>query len=307
LLRKWITINPIKAKDTFREAVGFQPSKKKTNSQQLQRRKTNFSGALSLSYSHPIQMHQSAFQYMYDAQGNTFLDAYNNIMLAGHCHPKVVKAGQRTLARLNTNTRYLYDELLSYSTKLLAKFPKKLNKVFFVNSGSAASDLAIRIAINHSQKSKIMVLEHGYHGNTRIGIDISHYKYDHQGGPGKQEYIIATPMPKAFGSGYLDDGAAGDYFADQTIEQINASKEEIAAFIAEPIVGCGGQVPLARGYLKQVYEAIQAQGGICISDEVQVGFGRLVQLKESYVIIRYSCSRETHGQRSSHWCGCHDC
>lgn len=275
LLRKWIAINPIKAKDSFRDAAEFPPTEKETNAQQLQRRKTNFSDALSLSYSNPIQMKQSAFQYMYDADGNTFLDAYNNIMLAGHCHPKVVRAGQKTIARLNTNTRYLYDELLTYSEKLLAKFPEKLNKVFFVNSGSAASDLAIRMATNHSQRQKLMVLEHGYHGNTRIGIDISHYKYDHQGGTGKQEYIIATPMPKAFGSGYEDDGAAGDYFAKQTIAQINADKGKIAAFIAEPIVGCGGQVPLAKGYLKQVYDSVRAQGGICISDEVQVGFGRL--------------------------------
>jgi len=179
------------------------------------------------------------------------------------------------LAKLNTNTRYLYDELLSYSEKLLAKFPEKLNKVFFVNSGSAASDLAIRIAMNHSKKQKIMVIQHGYHGNTQIGIDISHYKYDHQAGSGRQDHIIETPMPKAFNSGYPNDDSAGDYFANQAKKQISANKDEIAAFIAEPVVGCGGQVPLAKGYLEKVYKAIRAQGGICISDEVQVGFGRL--------------------------------
>ncbi len=275
LLYKWISINPIKAKDSFREAAGLPPIKKKEGSQQLRRRKKNFSNTLSLSYSTPIQMQQSAFQYMYDADGNTFLDAYNNIMLAGHCHPKVVRAGQKAMAKLNTNTRYIYDELLSYSEKLLAKFPENLNKVFFVNSGSAASDLAIRMATNHSQKPTIMALEHGYHGNTRIGIDISHYKYNHKGGTGKQDYILAAPMPKAFKSGYKDDGSAGDFYAQQTQGQIDSNPNQIAAFIAEPIVGCGGQVPLAKGYLKQVYHAIRAQGGICISDEVQVGFGRL--------------------------------
>jgi len=275
LLRQWITINPIKAKDSFRVAIGFLPSEKKSSEQQLLRRKKNFSNALSLSYSNPIQMQQSAFQYMYDTEGNTFLDAYNNIMLAGHSHPKVVRAGQKAMAKLNTNTRYLYDELLSYSEKLLAKFPEKLNKVFLVNSGSAASDLAIRMATNHSKKQKVMVLENGYHGNTRIGIDISHYKYNHKGGGGKQAYILATPMPKAFNSGYKDDGSAGSYFAKHTEEQIDANTNQIAAFIAEPIVGCGGQVPLAKGYLKKVYQSIRGQGGICISDEVQIGFGRL--------------------------------
>jgi len=275
LLYKWVSINPVKAKDTFRKAAGFPVSKKRTTKRQLERRKSNFSNALSLSYSNPIQMQQSAFQYMYDTEGNTFLDAYNNIMLAGHCHPKVVKAGQRAMAKLNTNTRYLYDEMLSYSEKLLEKFPKLLNKIFFVNSGSAATDLAIRMATTHSQKQKLLVLEHGYHGNTRMGIDISHYKYNHQGGPGKGKNIVETPMPNAFDSGYQDNGQAGTYFAEQTKRQIHAHKNEIAAFIAEPIIGCGGQVPLAKGYLKQVYPEIRAQGGICISDEVQVGFGRL--------------------------------
>ncbi|MFS4491767.1 aminotransferase class III-fold pyridoxal phosphate-dependent enzyme [Maribacter sp. 2308TA10-17] len=275
LLYKWITINPLRAKNAFRKAAGYPNSQKKTNTEQAIRRQSNFSDALSLSYGNPIQMHRSAFQYMYDTDGNTFLDAYNNIMLAGHCHPKVVRAGQKTMAKLNTNTRYLYEELLSYSEKLLAKFPKNLNKIFFVNSGSAASDLAVRMATTHAKKQKVMVLEHGYHGNTRMGIDISHYKYNHEGGSGRKDYIIETPMPKVFGSGYEDPSEAGDFFANQTKNQITDAKGEIAAFIAEPIVGCGGQVPLAKGYLKQVYQEIRAQGGVCISDEVQVGFGRL--------------------------------
>ncbi len=275
LLKKWIAINPIKVKNTFRGAANFNPSPQKTTAQQQARRNEYLSSALSLSYKEPIHMTQSAFQYMYDAEGNTFLDAYNNIMLAGHCHPKVVNAGQRALAKLNTNTRYLYEELLQYSEHLLSKFPSPLNKVFFVNSGSAASDLAVRLATNHTKKQKIMALEHGYHGNTRIGIDISHYKYNHKGGTGQQAYVLATPMPKAFGSGFEDNGEAGAHFAQQTKTQISTNKNEIAAFIAEPIVGCGGQVPLAHGYLKPVYDTIRKQGGVCVSDEVQVGFGRL--------------------------------
>jgi len=275
LLYQWIAINPIKAKDTFRKAAGFKPLKKIDKSKQKERRDAHFSKALSLSYQKPIHMFQSAFQYMYDSDGNTFLDAYNNIMLAGHCHPKVIKAGQKAMAKLNTNTRYIYEELLQYSEKLLAKFPSNLNKVFFVNSGSAASDLAIRLATAHTNKHKIMVFQHGYHGNTRLGIDISHYKYNHKDGKGKQEHIIETPLPKVFGSGLKNNGEAGKHFANFAEDQIESNSNQIAAFIAEPIVGCGGQVPLAKGYLKKVYNAIRKQGGLCISDEVQVGFGRL--------------------------------
>ena len=275
LLRKWLTINPIHATTRFRNVTGFSSRQPESLEKQLKCRHDHFSDALSLSYDKPIQMQRSAFQYMYDTQGHTILDAYNNIMLAGHCHPKVVRAGQRTMARLNTNTRYIYNELLTYSEKLLSKFPSHLNKVFFVNSGSAASDLAIRIAATHTKRNRIMVVEHGYHGNTRMGIDISHYKYNHKGGTGKPAYVIETLMPKAFGSGYEDDGTAGAYFAGITQRAIEQNYNEIAAFISEPIIGCGGQVPLAKGYLKAVYALVREQGGICISDEVQVGFGRL--------------------------------
>ncbi len=275
LLRKWLRINPIQAKDFFRKSCGFAETPKLTLKQQLVRRDQNIPTTLALSYTKPIQMSRSAFQFMYDTDGNTILDAYNNIMQVGHCHPQVVEAGQRTMARLNTNTRYLYEELLSYSEKLLSKFPAPLNKIFFVNSGSAASDLAIRITKTHTKKNKIMVLEHGYHGNTQHGIDISHYKYNHKGGEGKADNILQTPMPKVYGSGFGTESEASAYYTDITNKQITENYGNIAAFIAEPIVGCGGQVPLAQGYLNEVYPRIRAQGGLCISDEVQVGFGRL--------------------------------
>ena len=129
--------------------------------------------------------------------------------------------------------------------------------------------------MNHTRKNKLMVLEHGYHGNTQLGISISAYKYNHQEGPGRQENVIQVPLPKTFGSTLKDDGQAGNYFADLAISEIDRNKKQIAAFIAEPIVGCGGQVPLAKGYLKEIYPKIREQGGVCISDEVQVGFGRL--------------------------------
>ncbi|NNE02382.1 MAG: aminotransferase class III-fold pyridoxal phosphate-dependent enzyme [Eudoraea sp.] len=275
LLYKWVSISPVKAKDVFRKASGLPLSEKSKASDLMENRRRHFGKNLSLSYSTPIHMTRSAFQYMYDADGNTFLDAYNNIMLVGHSHPHVVRAAQNAMATLNTNTRYLYDELQAYTTSLLSKFPKHLNKIFFVNSGSAASDLAIRLAHIHTQKKKICVLEHGYHGNSGTGITISAYKYNAQDGIGKPAHIIETPLPKTFGTDLPDDGTAGSAFATATLQQINANSGEIAAFIAEPIVGCGGQVPLAKGYLNTIYPKIREQGGVCISDEVQVGFGRL--------------------------------
>jgi 4-aminobutyrate aminotransferase-like enzyme len=219
-------------------------------------------------------MNRSAFQYMYDNYGNTYLDAYNNIPHVGHSHPKIVDAGQRQMAKLNTNTRYLYDQLAEYAEKLLKKFPSKLNKVYFVNSGSAASDLAIRMAKIHTGSEKLMVMEHGYHGHTQAATDISDYKFNHPKGQGQKNYILKTKIPDTYRGQYTNENA-GKLYAKEAIEQINNSEDSISAFISEPIVGCGGQVPLAKGYLEHLYPAIRNQGGICISDEVQTGFGRL--------------------------------
>ncbi len=273
LLRKMLTISPVKAGNTFLKAAGYTIVQPVAPEADIKRRNRFLSGSMSLTYQKPVQMKQAAFQYMYDTEGNTFLDAYNNIMLAGHCHPKVVRAGQKMMSRLNTNTRYLYEELADYSEKLLARFPDPLTKIFFVNSGSAASDLALRLATRHTRRERIMVLEHGYHGHTMAAIDVSHYKYNREGG--RKRHIIQLPLPKVFGSGYADESLAERHFSEVTLKNLERHPGEIAAFIAEPIVGCGGQVPLAPGYLKRIYPEIRNSGGLCISDEVQVGFGRL--------------------------------
>lgn len=274
LLHKWLLINPVHAKEAFRTAAGLFVEKSIPINEIVRNRHKYIPPIVSLSYSRPIHMTRAAFQYMYDAQGNTFLDAYNNIPHVGHSHPKVVEAGQRQMAILNTNTRYAYDLLNEYAGRLLAKFPSSLNKVFFVNSGSAASDLAIRLARHHAGVSDIMVMEHGYHGHTQIGIDISDYKFSNKKGPGQKPYILKAPIPDANGGKYKDANA-GLKYAQEAIGLLQEYNKPVAAFITEPILGCAGQVPLATDYLKNLYPEIRKQGGVCISDEVQTGFGRM--------------------------------
>ncbi len=276
LIQKWLEINPVYAAQVFYQAAGIPPAKPEPLDVSLDKRFRHISAVQSVSYEQPIKMQSAAFQYMYDAYGNTFLDAYNNIPHVGHSHPKVVEAGQKQMAKLNTNTRYIYDQLAEYSEKLISKFPTPLNKVLFVNSGSAASDLAIRLAQTHTGKKDVVVLEHGYHGHTRLGIDISHYKFGRKGGKEQADFILKVPIPDTYrGQFKNNDGAAGSQYAAQLAELISGSEKPVAAFIAEPIVGCAGQVPLAKEYLKNVYPIIRRQGGVCISDEVQTGFGRM--------------------------------
>jgi len=274
-LHQWLRINPIGAENCFRNATGLKSVLTPNVSDLIAERHKHVSSLISLSYKEPIHMTRSAFQYMYDEKGNTYLDAYNNIPHVGHSHPSVVQAGQEQIAVLNTNTRYVYPQLAEYAGKLLAKFPSKLCKVYFVNSGSAASDLAIRMAKIHTGNENVMVMEHGYHGHTQASTDISDYKFNHPKGEGKKAHILKTTIPDNYNGIYAGRENAGELYANDAIAKVKESSAKVAAFITEPIVGCGGQVPLAEGYLTKLYPTIRAQGGVCISDEVQTGFGRL--------------------------------
>ncbi len=275
LLYRWLEINPISILDNLLEITGFSNDIGSCNtSEALKRRHEVASHSLSLSYTSPIYMNSALFQFMYDRQGNSYLDAYNNIPHVGHSHPKVSEAIAKQQRVLNTNTRYLYDSLADYSELLLSYLPDRLCKVFFVNSGSAASDLAVRLARNHSGNKHLLVLEHGYHGNTSTGISISPYKFDGKGGKGQPEDISKLSLPNMYKGKY--NSAEG--YAREAIAQIStlAGNNIVpAAFIAEPISGCGGQVALAPGYLKQIYSYFNNSPTLMISDEVQVGFGRL--------------------------------
>ena len=276
LLWKWIEINPVEAENKFKEAVGMKVEKIKSLKEMVKGRKTYVGSNLTLSYDKPIFMKKAAFQYMYDSFGKTYLDAYNNIPHVGHSHPLVIEASLKQSSVLNTNTRYLYESLEEYSEKLTSLFPKKLCKVFFVNSGSEASDLAIRMARYHSKNEAVVVIENGYHGHTQTGINISDYKFNSKKGTGQKDYILKLKIPDTFKGKYkVDDEDPGLKYAKDAIKQLNNYKGSVAAFISEPILSCAGQVPLANNYLKNLYPKIKEKGGVCISDEVQTGFGRL--------------------------------
>lgn len=274
LLTRWKETSDIKYRDTMLAAAGMEQVSGAVSEDKATSRRASITGkALSLSYNNPIYMDRSLFQYMYDKNGNTYLDAYNNIPHVGHSHPYVAKAISRQSEILNTNTRYLYDSLLNYGEALLDLFPDKLNKVFFVNSGSEASDLAIRLARNFKKRDHILVMDHGYHGNTSSGISISPYKFDGKGGRGLPAGITKLPLPNTYIS-----HISGEDHASEAILLINSlikSGNTPAAYIAEPISGCGGQVPLADNYLRTLYPYLEESGIVTISDEVQLGFGRL--------------------------------
>ena len=228
----------------------------------LERRARHLGRNLSVAYRKPLNIGRGEMQYLYDDRGRRYLDAYNNVAHVGHCHPKVVAAGQRQMELLNTNTRYLSELILEYAEKLTTTLPESLSVCFFVNSGSEANELAIRLARAHTKARDLIVLEHAYHGNTTTLIDISPYKHDGPGGEGPPSWVHKAPLP----------AAAED--AQHVVDLIRQQRAPLCGFIAESMPSVAGQIVLPDGYLAQVYKAVREAGGVCIADEVQTGYGR---------------------------------
>ncbi|HEX2846192.1 MAG TPA: aminotransferase class III-fold pyridoxal phosphate-dependent enzyme [Chitinophagaceae bacterium] len=280
LLFQLLQTNPVKASDSFRKACGFISLIKDDDyASLLSERKEHVGRNLSISYKKPLKILKGAFQYLYDDKGNTFIDCVNNVSHVGHCHPVVVKAMQKQIATLNTNTRYLNNAMMDYAKALTAKLPAKLSVCYFTNSGSEANDLAIRMARHFTRQKDVIVLDHAYHGTSTLAIEMSPYKFDGKGGGGQQPYIHKAVSPDMYRGDYqYGDTDAGEKYAESVLGILNGLKQNnkgAAAFICETLLGVGGQIPLPDGYLKKVYEHVRVFGGLCIADEVQVGFGRV--------------------------------
>jgi 4-aminobutyrate aminotransferase-like enzyme/Ser/Thr protein kinase RdoA (MazF antagonist) len=281
LLFKLIQINPVKAHNEFRKVCGFSSiiNEDDDYKELLAERKRYIGRNLSISYQKPLKIIKGALQYLYDDKGNTFVDCVNNVSHVGHCNPVVVRAMQKQIATLNTNTRYLSDMIVDYAKALTATLPEKLSICYFTNSGSEANDLAIRMARNYTKQKDIIVLDHAYHGTSTLAIEMSPYKFDGKGGFKQKPYIHKAVSPDLYrGQFQYDDKNAGaKYAADvqNIIGKLKTENKGIAAFICETLLGVGGQIPLPENYLKNVYAYVRAAGGVCIADEVQVGFGRV--------------------------------
>jgi 4-aminobutyrate aminotransferase-like enzyme len=261
------------------------PPRAPAREEALARRRAATGGNVRLSYRRPLQIVRGWMQHLYDETGRAYLDVFNNVPLVGHSHPRVVRAVQAQMALLNTNTRYLHPNLARYAERLTRRMPDPLRVCFLLNSASEANELALRLARTHTGRRDVIVLDHAYHGNTGGLIEISPYKLNGPGGSAPPPWVQVAPVPDDYRGPYKrSDPEAGAKYAQHVaacIETIGRRGVDgtgvagVAAFIAETLPSVGGQIVLPPGYLAAVYEHVRAAGGLCIADEVQVGFGRL--------------------------------
>lgn len=247
------------------------------NAELLDLRRRYLNPTLSVSYREPLKIVRGEGVWLYDQHGQGYLDMVNNVCHVGHCHPRVVAAGQAQMALLNTNTRYLHDNIVEYAMRLVATLPPPLSVVFLTNSGTEANDLALRLARAHTRKRGVLVLDHAYHGHSPSMVELSPYKFNGKGGEGQAAHVGVVGMPDVYRGAFRDPSSAGRQYAGLLPAEIAGLRErgfDPAVFYCESLLGCGGQIVLPDGYLREAYATVRAAGGVCLADEVQVGFGR---------------------------------
>jgi 4-aminobutyrate aminotransferase-like enzyme/Ser/Thr protein kinase RdoA (MazF antagonist) len=246
----------------------------------LARRRAVIPEAQPLYYAAPPEMVRGLRQHLYDARARAYLDCVNNVAVIGHSHPRVTAAATRQLRLLNTNSRFLYESMTRFAERLAALLPAPLERVFLVSTGSEANDLALRLARAATGRADVLCVRDAYHGWTTATYEVSTSSVDNPlGAQSQPEYVHAVLSPDTYrGPIGASEAEAGVRYADAVraaIAGLAAGGRAPAAFICEALYGNAGGIVLPAGYLQAAYAHVRAAGGVCIADEVQVGYGRL--------------------------------
>lgn len=253
-----------------------QPEATEDDSALRRRRARAFAEVQEHYYEHPPRIERGWREHLIGTDGRSYLDMVNNVAVLGHGHPALADAVARQWRRLNTNSRFNYASVVALSERLAATLPDPLDTVFLVNSGSEADDLALRLAMATTGRHDIVAVAEAYHGWTYATDAISTSVADNPNALStRPAWVHTVPSPNAYRGKHR--GAESSRYAPEAvaiIEDLVAQGHPPAAFLCEPFYGNAGGMALPDGYLKAVYGAVRAAGGLAIADEVQVGYGR---------------------------------
>lgn len=243
----------------------------------LSRRDSSFATVQEHYYGDPPQIERGWEHHLFDVDGTAYLDMLNNVSILGHGHPRLADAIERQWRLLNTNSRFHYSAVAEFSERLAALLPDHLDTVFLVNSGSEADDLALRLSWANTGRREILAVQEAYHGWTDATDSISTSVADNPNAlETRPSWSHSVAAPNTFRGKYR--GADAHRYAEDAVAYVRemvAAGTPPAAFLCEPYYGNAGGMALPDGYLAAVYEAVRQAGGLCIADEVQVGYGRL--------------------------------
>ena len=243
-------------------------------SELLDRRQELMGSAYRLFYDNPIHLVRGEGVWLFDADGNKYLDMYNNVPHVGHCHPHVVDAISRQASTLNTHTRYLHENVLNLAERLTGKFSNDLDTAMFCCTGSEANELALRIARRCTGGTGIIVTDFAYHGNTQAIYEISTDIVPVEDVP---DYVVTVPAPDTYRGQHRNEDAGVRYaeYVRDAIATLESRGIKLAAFVIDTIISSSGVVSPPAGYLSRVAEIVRESGGLFVADEVQPGFGRV--------------------------------
>ncbi|UPO76348.1 aminotransferase [Arthrobacter sp. Helios] len=244
----------------------------------LERRNRSFAALQAHYYNAPPRIERGWKEHLIDTSGRHYLDMVNNVTALGHGHPEVAEAAAKQWRLLNTNSRFHYEAVAELSERLLARVPDSLDTVLLVNSGSEAVELALRLGKAFTGREDVLCVQESYHGWSlgadAVSTSVSDNPRAAQTRPG---WVHAAHAPNAYRGTHRGEGAGEAYARDAAalLQELHDAGTPVGTYIAEPRNGNAGSIGSPPGYLDAVYAAVRAQGGVCISDEVQMGYGRL--------------------------------
>ena len=243
--------------------------------QLLARRRRVLGSALeSLSYRTPLHLVRGEGCWLEAADGRRYLDAYNNVPVVGHAHPRVVDAIGRQAATLNTNTRYLHEHVVELAERLVATMPEGLDTVLFVNSGSEANDLAWRLATTYTGADAALATAWSYHGVTAAIADVSTSDWPDGEQPAGVETFAA---PDTYRGRYADADDLAPVGRAEVVAAVtrlaDRGRRPAALFVDSTFTADGIFVP-APSVVAEIVAAARDAGALFVADEVQSGHGR---------------------------------
>jgi 4-aminobutyrate aminotransferase-like enzyme len=232
------------------------------------RRDAVFGDALAeLTYSEPMHLVRGSGATLADSSGRTYIDAYNNVPVVGHAHPRVSGAIADQARLLSINLRYLHPRAIELAERLVATMPPELTNgldtVLLLNSGSEATDLAWRLATAATGRTGALVTDFAYHGVTTATNAFSPEEWRGGWTPGHVERF-AAPHADAH-----DTGSFGD-----AVARLHDAGHEPALVIVDPLYTSDGIHAPGAAYHEALQAAARSAGALVVADEVQAGFGR---------------------------------
>jgi len=229
-------------------------------------------------YQEPLFLKRGEMQYLYDVEGNRFLDFYGGIyvVISGHCNPFIY---ENVISQMNqlvhSSCFYLNEPSLRLAKRLAEITPGRLKKTIFVNSGSEAIEVAILLAKTYTGREEILALQGGYHGRSMLTRSLTGqmgWRHDRCPVPG----IVFIPNAYCYRCPFNLSYPTCDLLCARYAERVitTSTTGKIAAVLVEPIQGVGGLIIPPPEYFAILKEIVKKYGGILIVDEVQTGFGR---------------------------------